>query len=287
MTDQASGVMTFLDQKEPVTSLSKTGTSLEIVDFKDGPPELAPRLWVNSTAHWYGIWNALTRWTPLDRELKSDAAESFLTEAFFLGWDFGDCWSGIAAMLSAQILFDWKMNRRDGLIILSYRPKHIANDLLKGERMVYRIHETQESRDREQKQIERLKELLPAPLTVAQAGKFCGWDAVFTEDNGIRGIAEIKTRNYPKQFFNKNGLVLTKRKWDGLISYGKTYKVPALLLLCSSDGMFYLNTNTVRQDKIRVVITTNDRYDVPKGEEAVIIPGLLFSPLDEVAKEFE
>jgi len=179
---------------------------------------------------------------------------------------------------------DWRLHARDGLIITNYRPKWFNKQFAEGKRMVYKLHETQESRDEEAKIFDKLRQLAPH-AEVKQEGKFCGWDASIFVDDKRKAIVELKTRSYPKQFFNKNGLLLTKRKWDGLVTFAKTYSIAGILLLKTSDGLFALNAVKVPKDSLKVVITTNDRWETPTNEEAVIIPGLLFVSVDEVLKE--
>jgi hypothetical protein len=179
---------------------------------------------------------------------------------------------------------DWRTHARDGLIIHNYRPKWFNKQFAEGKRMVYKLHETPESRSEEEKVFDILRELAPN-AKVSQEGKFCGWDCSIFVDDKRKAIVELKTRAYPKSFFNSKGLLLTKRKWDGLVTFAKTYSVAGILMLKTSDGLFALNATKVPKDTLKVVITTNDRWDTPSNEEALIIPGLLFVPVDEVLKE--
>lgn len=262
-----------------------TGTKIqEWTELRDDYQPTPPRLIVLSTSHWLGIWNLVTRFQPIDITFKTDAAESFLSEAFFLGWDFKEDWSPLVEHLCRNVMEDWRLHARDGLIITNYRPKWFNKQFAEGKRMVYKLHETQESRDEEAKIFDKLRQLAPH-AEVKQEGKFCGWDASIFVDDKRKAIVELKTRSYPKQFFNKNGLLLTKRKWDGLVTFAKTYSIAGILLLKTSDGLFALNAVKVPKDSLKVVITTNDRWETPTNEEAVIIPGLLFVSVDEVLKE--
>jgi hypothetical protein len=123
-------MMEFVDQEIPM-SLSKSGTKVEeFIDFRPGLPEPTPKLWVESTAHWYGIWNLMTKFLPVDKTFKADAAESFLVEAFFLGWDFGDDWSPLTSAIAPNFLEDWRQNRRDGIIITNYKPSWFTSERL-------------------------------------------------------------------------------------------------------------------------------------------------------------
>lgn len=251
---------------------SSTTVTPDWLELGDIPKEAQPpKLVVHSSASWFGIWNFATQFQPMDYTLKSDGAEALLTEAFFLGWNFGQDWYPLVQSLTRQVFHDWASGRRHGLLIPNYSPKWFWKQVLEGTRM-YRIHETAESRAKENATLQTLCEHVPG-TTIAQTKEFCTWDGILMKSTTPLAVVELKTRNYSKSFFDKHGLILTKKKFDGLHSIATTYKIAGLLLLKCNDGLYVLNVRSVDRTKLVERRALNDRWDVPTDEDVVVIPG--------------
>ena len=239
------------------------------------------RFYVMSSAHFHGLWEVLLRFAYETHEVKQDFADALLEEGFYLGYDYGDDWLPILNHITPAVILDWRLHRRDGLIIASYTPAKLWPLLLEGKSMGYTIHETSADREGEVVVLNALSKQIGR--TVYQMGKLSRWDGYLPRldvyDHKPEMIFEIKRRAYDWTFFEREGLILTRKKFEGLVQHYKSGVDPILVVEAQSE-IRWVNVAQITPDKIRYDKAKCDRVDVPYMEDVVIIHGSVFKNLN-------
>ena len=242
------------------------------------PTESTRRFFVMSSGHFHGTWEVILRFTNETTEIKQDFADALLEEAFYLGWDYGDDWLPIMSRVTPSVIFEWRLNKRDGLIIPSYAQNKLWLQLFDGVNMKYKIHETKEDLIAEASVMSALSKQLGR--SVLRMGSLSGWDGVLPGVNSEKPemIFEIKCRQYSWKFFLKEGLILNKRKWEGLLQQFKAGVKP-ILVVKAGEEIRWVDVSRVLPDHIGLGKAQNDRYDTPFDEDVVVIDGSVFRSL--------
>lgn len=239
------------------------------------------RFYVMSSGHFHGIWEVLLKFAYETHEVKQDFADALLEEAFYLGYDYGDDWLPIMNHITPAVILDWRLHRRDGLIISSYTPAKLWPTLLGDKHMAYTIFETSDDRDGEVKVLNALSKQLGR--NVYQTGKLSRWDGYLPRldvyDHKPEMIFEIKRRAYDWSFFEKEGLILTRKKFEGLLQHYKGGVEPILVVEAKSE-IRWVNVAHIASDKLRYDKAKCDRTDVPYMEDVVVIHGSVFKDLN-------
>ncbi len=238
------------------------------------------RFYVMSAAHFHGVWEVLLKFAYETHEVKQDFADALLEEAFYLGYDYGDDWFPIMDGITPAVMLEWRLQRRDGLVIPSYSPAKLWPLLLGKPDMGHTIFETDDDRKGECKVLAALSDQLGMDLF--QTGKLSRWDGYLPSTDVYNPkpamIFEIKRRSYPWEFFLKEGIILTGKKFEGLLQQHRTGIDPILVVEAQGE-IRWVNVARVDSSQLRYDKAKCDRSDVPRMAEVVILDGSVFKDL--------